>query len=233
MAFSHSRYIDASRSNFYDIGRDYNTNNIVHFDNRTVHLNLTLSGSEAIGHVLRDLNVSDRLPSSISGLDTLSQKKAVVPVCYSSTAASGVDAAAGLIVKIVQLLLNRGAFPETYRDLKHDLESLHQMLLLTGLAIQVYQYTSLGESLAKTISPEVEHCRVMLQEVLDDTQSCRLGLNPTSISGLWRQVWWRGWDATELASVRTKLSACQDTLGRFLIALNSYVLPFCCTIVKQ
>jgi hypothetical protein len=232
MAFSHSRYVDASRSNFYDIGGNYNANNNVQFDNRTIHINVTLSGSQAFGNVLQELNAGDRLPLSISGLDTLSPKGAVVPVCYSSTAASGVDAAANLVVQLVRLLINRGASPETYRDLKRDLESLHQTLVLTRLAIQVYQYTPLGQSLARTVSPEAEKCRVMLQEVLDGTQSCRLGLDPTSISALWRQVWWRGWDGTELASLRMKLSACRESLGRFLIALNSYVSPFCCAIAR-
>jgi len=107
------------------------------------------------------------------------------------------------------------------------LKSLCQSLILTRSAIQVYEYTSLGQSLANAVYPDVEQCHVVLQEMLDKIIHYRGSLHSTSISGLWRQVWWSGWDGDELASSIMELSACQESLNKFLMALNSYVLfPF-------
>jgi hypothetical protein len=220
MAFSHSRYIDVNISNFYDIGRDYNANSSVHLDNRTIHI--YVSGSDAATHVLQGLNASDKLPSSTSRLDTLSPGVTVIPVCHTSTVSSGVDIATGLIVKIMQLLINHGAFSENCQDLKHDLQSLYQLLALTGLATEAYRFTPLGHNLAGAINPEIQQCRMLLQDVLDKAQSCQLALNATRINGLWGQVWSRGWDRAELASLRIKLATHRESFRRFLMALHSY-----------
>lgn len=219
MAFSHSRYTDARRSNFQDIGRDYTSNN-VHFDNRTININLSVSGItvEAITNVLRDFNVGDKLPPPTS-----SSQKNLVPLYRTSTTASGIDVATRLIVRIMQLLIDPGAWQENYRDLKRELESLHQILVLTGLAFQVYQFTPLGHNLGRVVDSEVQRCGVLLQDLLAKTQSFQLGLNPTSIGCLWRQILWRGWDEAELTSLRMKMLTCKQSLGRCLIAVNSYV----------
>src|ERR1700683_4814652 len=154
---SHSRQIDARRSKFANAGRDqYNTQNI--------NIIIAKSSPEQILHgLLRNL---DGPPSSTSSSETLSQRGFSYRAHHSGTGSAG-DIAASLIVKIVQLVINHTASPDDYRGLKQQLELLHQTLTLTGLAVQTYEYTPLGQNLADSIIPEVEQCCDVLQELFD------------------------------------------------------------------
>ena len=209
MAFSHSNHIDASRSTFSDFGHDQINNNVR--VNQTI-INISLSGS---GHTLHHLlGPTSALPQGV-----------LIPKYHSPAVVSIVDTTVSLVVNIVGLLHVESS--DKYRRLEGELKSLCQSLILTRSAIQVYEYTSLGQSLANAVYPDVEQCHVVLQEMLDKIIHYRGSLHSTSISGLWRQVWWSGWDGDELASSIMELSACQESLNKFLMALNSYVLfPF-------
>ena len=211
MAFSHSNYTDASRSTFNDVGHDQTFNNNVRINHATI--SICLSGS---GQTLQLLGPT-------AGPGTLLQS-VPVPTYHPSAIVSAVDIAVGLIVNIVRLLLTESS--DGHRHLERELKSLCQSLILTRSAIQVYEYTPLGQSLANTIHPEIGRCHAVLQETLDKIVHCRESLKSTSIGGLWFQVWWSTWDGDELASSRIKLAARQETLNEFLMALNSYVLIF-------
>ena len=110
---------------------------------------------------------------------------------------------------------------DLYRDLKLELKSLQEIITLTGLAIQAYEYTPLGRGLANVVDQAAEGRRVILQELFDTISGYRQGLNPMDIRYFWRQVWWSGYEVDELASLRVKLSACRNSLLQCLKALNS------------
>lgn len=109
-----------------------------------------------------------------------------------------------LIVEIVQLLMVSSP-SDPSSELKRQLESLQQIIALTGLAIQAYEHTPLGRSLAQDISVEAEGCRLVLQELLGTINQCRNGLQSTRIAYLWRPVWWSHSDLNILAVLKARL----------------------------
>jgi len=207
VAFSHSYHPDISRSTFNDVGRDQT----YHIAHQTIHINISDSGT---GQTLHRLLWPTSGPWMAQGV--------LIPKCHSSTVVSVVDIAVGLVVKIIHLL--HIEWSDDYRHLERDLKSLCQSLILTRSAIQVYEYTPLGQSLANTVHPKVERCHMVLLETFNKIIHYRESLNSTRISGFWRQVWWNSWDENERALFRMELSACQDPLNEVLMALNSYVL---------
>jgi hypothetical protein len=172
-------------------------------------------------------NISHSPPGSVhhhrlqtSGTGTIPQD-ILIPKRHLSSIVSTTDFAVRLIVNIVHLLHVESA--DECRHWERELKALCQSLNLTRLAIQAYEYTSLGQNLAKTIFPEVERCCGVLREILDKIIHYRESLKSTKISGLWRQVLRSRWDVNELASLGMGLSDCREPLDRFLMALNSYV----------
>jgi hypothetical protein len=133
------------------------------------------------------------------------------------------DIAVGLIVDIIRLLRIESA--DKHRHLDRELKLLSQSLILTASAIQVYEHTSPGNSLANTVYPEVMRCHEVLKDIHDKSLHYWEGLNSTSIRDLWGLVWLSGWDWDELARSIKDLSSRREPLNRFLMALNSCVLP--------
>jgi hypothetical protein len=166
---------------------------------------------------LRNLTEGSLWP--ISTAEDLAKENAVVLLHHSGTCAA-IGVAVGLVVKIIQLLVDRGETRDDHRTLELELESLRQTLALISLAMNAYEYTPLGPSLVDSMIPEVEQICIVVQKLFDRIDDCRQGLSLTSLRAMWRRVWWRcGPD--ELASLRTKLYSHQRSLGEFLMALNS------------
>lgn len=198
MASRGSRYIDARGSNITDIGRDQINATIVH---QTIHVHLCPPCS---GQALN--NIIPSTPPQIIP----------APTNHGETnSACNIDVR--LIIEIVQSLMNGlvGEPSGCYRALKLELNSLHQTLILAGLAIQAHEYTPLGRTLGSVIIPEVEQCHVVLQELCDKIKSYQHGFNSMRINC--RAL--RSGD--EISSLRMKLSAHQRALGVCLKALTS------------
>jgi hypothetical protein len=215
MALDNRRNTDARGGIYNDVNGDQIHTTIHH---QTINLNISLTGSGPTLHrIVRD--IGDNLALPMLGPETPSQSEVQAQISQSNTRSTS-NIAPGLIIAIVQLLVDTDT-SDYHRDLKVELELLHQTLTLAGLAIDAYEYTPLGRSLANIVNQEVERCCVVLRELLDIINAYRQGLNPTRIRYLWRQVWWSGCDDEELAPLRIKLSACQKSLGQRLRALNS------------
>jgi hypothetical protein len=167
---------------------------------------------QKLSHLLRDDDT--RWPSS----STENLSEAVLH--HSGTSSTG-DISVSLIIDIVQSLNAHGDIVDDYRILELELESLHQTLTLTSLAVQTYEYTPLGRNLANSIIPHVEQIWVVLRQLFDRIEGYRQGLNSTSIRAFWYRVWWCWCEVGEVASLRRKLSARQKLLDKFLMALNS------------
>jgi hypothetical protein len=214
MAFSHSKDAHASRSTFNDVGRDQHV-----FSHAGVHIiNYTVVNSPSISE-----QTAQHPPWPTSCPRTsLQGTEDLIPMNHSSVLMSILDTAVGLIVDIVSVLHIESV--DEHQHLERELKLLSQSLILTRSALQVYEHTLLGHSLAKTIYPEVTRCHVVLTDMHAKTTRYRESLHSTSIRGLWHQVWLSGWDRDELAKSRMELSSCQEPLNSFLVALNSYVL---------
>ena len=71
--------------------------------------------------------------------------------------------------------------------------------------------------------PAVLQCHTVLQEMVEDINLCRQGVKSTRIGDWWGRIWLSRWGGDNLASWNVKLSVCQLSLNKFLMALNSYV----------
>lgn len=248
MAFRDSRCIDASKSNFNDVGHDQitiinQTTNIIlpnlalehvqHLLSNPDHGNPSLSFSPAAGTLSqRSVLSHTSLPGIQQALRDLyrvsgnEQPMLLSPATISQQAAkchaeisSANDIAAYLIIKIIELLISSDSW-DHYRELKGELGSLKQTLTLIGLAIQTYGCTPLGRNLANVVNQQVEECSMVLQEFLSTIKSYRRGLSSTGIGSLWGQVLWSGGEVDKLAPLRIKLSGHQYLLGQCLKALD-------------
>jgi hypothetical protein len=218
MDFSHSN-IDARQSSFNQVGGDWNQHTTIH---KHTLISISCFGPRQINYHSLD-NLSDVLPLvPVSSPKTLSPRCLITASCSSDTPRV-VNTGIGLIVQITNRLIDRSDSSSNHQVLQLQLRSLQQILTLTGLAIQEYCDRPLGQSLAKTITPEVERCLLVLQELLEHADATWLGLAFTGIGDLWRHVWWGRWDGNEFTLLRKKLSDSRQSLERFLMALHSYV----------
>jgi hypothetical protein len=204
--FSHASNTDASRSDFSNVGHDQHN---VGRDQliQTINLNIPDTASqETVQYVLRNISHPPQQLSSSTLIITSHHNR------------SACDVASNLIVEIKRLLIDLMKFSVDYRYLQDLLNTLHQTLFLTGLAIQAYEGTPLGLNLAVAVTPEVEQCQAILQYMLDSINRYRQILYSTPIRDLGPSVMWSGSKVLELV---WKLSAHQRALGQFLVALNS------------
>jgi hypothetical protein len=232
--FHHANHTDASHSHFSNVGRDQHNVTVGRDQNTVAHdqhiagrdqliqtINVNIHGpasQETVQYVLGSIVHPRQLPPSSS--------HAIIASHHNRSAC---DVASNLIVEIKRLLVDLTKFSFDYRYLQDLLNSLHQTLFLTGLAIQAYEDTPLGPNLAVVVIPVVEQCQVILQHMLDSIEAYRRILYSTPIRDLWPSVLWSTSKVLELV---WKLSAHQRALGQFLVALNSqvfllrYLLPF-------
>jgi hypothetical protein len=222
MTSNHISYTDARGSNFNDVHRDQ----IWHHNNITInwpviHVNLSLFG---LGwtHQSVPLSSGNDLSLPTSGFRILSGGQPLVAPHHSFDSISAIGTAVNLIIKITSLLIDQTDSSNNRRDLVLELKLLHQILTLTGLAVQEYEIRPLGQGLAHTITPEIERCCTALQELLDKASSTWLGLNSTSMSDLWRPVWWGRWDGNKFALLKKELSDIRKSIEVFMVALHSY-----------
>ena len=210
-AFIKARKVDANHSNItYVAGNNFTIYGCPHASEQT---------SPVIQEVL---NYLEDLPSPSGRLapDPAIPIPLSPPHTSTSHSPDTLELAIGLINDIRVLL--KGC-PERHRDLMHELLLLKQMLVLTKLTLARYAHTPLAEALARTVNAEVDRCHSLLQGILNSLNGYRHILS-SIIGFLWRAVWWAGWEADELKSLRMKLAASRISLYKFLEAMHSYVL---------
>jgi hypothetical protein len=216
MAFSHSRYTDVRQSTFNETGRD-------HISINQTHVHFSLFGSSGRAPIQIPRNSRDLLlPTTLYDRTAFRGNSLAATYYNTSDTGSVLDTAAYLIVQIADRLMDGRNTSNSHRNLAFELESLYHTLTMTGLAINGCDGRPLGQSLANTITPEVEHACFVLQKFLSRANSTWLGLFLASIGNLWRRVWWSRGDGDELVSLR-QLSDCRKSLEAFLMALHSYV----------
>jgi hypothetical protein len=215
MAFNDAGYVDARQSTFIRAGRDQT---MIH---NHYHIYISPYGDSRLRPRI-GIDISDNLSLPIGSPETLPQGS-FVPYC-SYDAVPIVGGAIALIDQITELLMDCRQSSSGRRDLVLELESLRKTLVLTRLTIRKYDNRPLGQSLAKTITPEVLRCSFILQELLDSVDGAWLDFSITTVGGLWRRFWWAILGGDELASVREKLCYSWQSLQGLLMALCSCVL---------
>lgn len=212
--FSHARHVDARGSNIAHAGRDQ------HIVQNTIIIDSSIPERERY-QLLRDLC---QAPQSSTSTPGVSSQTCLIQAYRFETGCTS-DIASGLIDTIEQLLADRTAIDSDHH-LKHDLDTLRQTLTLATLAIDFFRSTPLGRSLTGCMNPEIERCCTVLRELLNSIRTYRQGLFATYIRDLWYHVWWSGWGEDEFSALRNKLLENRKSLEGFLMALQSYVLPF-------
>jgi hypothetical protein len=191
---SDSRDITVSSSRLIDIGRDQITVN-----------NIFIGPHD--------------LPAALNP-PTVFQENVITT--HYSKATSSSDIATGLIIEIVQSFMGLHS-PNGYRDLKLRLESLQQTVVLTELAVEAYEYTPVGRSLAKAINLEMESCVAVLQKLRKTIDSYSQVPKSSFVGYVLSNSWASGCEPNEIASIREQLRICQSSLCECLKALESYV----------
>jgi hypothetical protein len=205
--FSNCGRIDAPGSHFSNVGHDqHNVGHDQYIDQR-IYFNVAETAShETVRRALRSF--PQQLPISSS-----------VAVFASHHNRTPSDLASNLIGEIIRSLVDLTEFSVNYSYLQDLLlKPLHRTLFLTGYALQLYEDTPLGPNLAALISPEVEKCCLLFQNILDDIDRYRSTLHSTHIPASRLPALWSKSKVHELA---WKLCHRQRQLGQFLVALNS------------
>lgn len=202
MASSQSTYVDARGSTTNNIGRDQNYT-----------INIAIAPRSVL-----DVPLHHIIQNVAGGFQIQTQN-------FHQQAITAADDASGLIISIVQLLVNRtdSSSDTSYRDVKQFLELLNHTILMTRLALQTFEYTYLGRNLAKTIGPTIVDCLTKLQELLGVFNKYREGLGYTSVRDMWSRVIWSGSGIQEILLIKQQLLMHQTSLREFLAAINSCV----------
>lgn len=209
--------VDASHSTFNNIGRDQ------------INVTYLITNSSALHSDSDYPYLRDNLPRPQAAWARTGTSRgfgsADSPLEATGwTEFSIIDQAIDLIGQVeVELSICDSRYVEKYRNLQQELRSLHFTLCLTKSALQSFERTPLGPSLAITFNPEVERCFSGLRDTFDKISCCRHGLSSTTINYLWTVVCSNGWDKAELDALQRKLHLHRETLDGFLIALNSCV----------
>jgi hypothetical protein len=211
---------DAREATINTAGRDQSNIQIINNNhNYNVYINLGSAPERAL-HLLHTVGIG--LPNN-TNCDPLRptpdhqvlQRSLHSTVYRLSEVLFIIDTVVDLIIQITNLLVDPG---DHRRDLKLELKSLQQTLILIRLAIQEYDDRPLGQSLAYTITPEVHRCSTVLSELYDSIKGTGLRLLRTSIKDLWRSVWW---SRPDVDSSEMKLRDIRILLGGILSALSS------------
>ena len=207
---THAGLVDARHGTFIQAGRDQTT----------IHHHYHIYISPHSSRSRRNRIAIDISPSPPAGNRNALPTASLVTY-PSHEAVAYVSAAIVLIDRITDLLMDR---TQSYMALALEIESLQKTLTLTELVIQNYKNTPLGQGLANTITPKVQQCVFVLQDLFDRIDGDWLDFSITSVGGLWLRFWWDMlcWD--EFSSEKKRLCITRQSLQGLLMALHSYVL---------
>lgn len=144
------------------------------------------------------------------------------PVTQSSKAVSSTDTVIGLIIEIVQSLMDPCS-PNGYRNLKQSFESLQDTVVLAVLVVQAYEGTPLGRGLAKVINREMGGCVMVLQQLRETINTYLQVPKSSRVGYVLHNLWGHRCEPDEIASMRGLLRIRQRSLDECLNAVNSYV----------
>lgn len=217
--FPNANHVDANGCVFNDIAGDQ----ILQFYTVFTGLNPDqIVDSESVERLQNRVAhpAADAVWSPLSSREDLIQRRSHI-LTYLSNAAGGPGDVLTLINEIKSLIGRGGPSSCSYVALELELDLLHQTLVFTSLGIKSFQWTLLGQSLAKVINLELVRCVEVLRCLREAITNFRDGLWLTSIWSLWRLVWSSTFGVDELVLWRRKLFDCRRSLGMIVMAMYS------------
>ncbi|KAF7349322.1 hypothetical protein MSAN_01721700 [Mycena sanguinolenta] len=120
--------------------------------------------------------------------------------------------AAGLAMRIVQVLYDSPRVLEDYQDVMTELVSLHRELVLINDVIQFAASSGINE----LVAGEVRGCLVEMQRFLDKTK----GVAATGMVGVFSKVWWAASEKKELRMLRESVARRRASLSILVSSAN-------------
>jgi hypothetical protein len=146
--------------------------------------------------------------------------RVVIPAYQGPEGVSIVNPLICLIVQIVEILVKPADKP---KDLTLELAALYKSLVMIRTAIEENKDSPLGlECLLNLITPEVNQCHSLLEELFNVVHGTWWGLD-SCLGVLWLSVWQNRWEGNELLVLRRRLSRSRELFHDFQTAVKSYV----------
>ena len=226
MVLDHSQNADASGSTFNQVGGNQTNSTVTIVHN---HYNIALFGPRS-QHLLVPIHKTIQVETAEATPYTRPQISSQLQLISRPPSFTPIQSSITLIVQIITLLLDYGDLSDAFRELRLELKTLHQNLVLTSLAIEEYESRRLGPGLVNIAIPQAEKCHAVLQELYDKVDNTQQGLNKTMIDSLWRSVWWSRW-YDELVPLKAELSRARKSLAGFLLTLHLCVFAILVTLL--
>ncbi|KAJ6492986.1 hypothetical protein C8R45DRAFT_1073063 [Mycena sanguinolenta] len=135
---------------------------------------------------------------------------------FSAVSFGDLVTAAGLAMRIVQVLYDSPRVLEDYQDAMAELVSLHRELVLINDTIQLAATSRTGEFVRRNVAGEVRGCLVEMQRFLEKTK----GVAATGMVGVFSKVWWAASEKKELRVLRDSVARRRASLNLFLSSSN-------------
>ncbi|KAF7349334.1 Helo-like-N domain-containing protein [Mycena sanguinolenta] len=140
---------------------------------------------------------------------------------FSGVSFGDLVAAAGLAMKIVQVLYDSPRVLEDYQDAMTELVSLHRELVLINDAIQLATPSGTSDLIRQSVAGEARGCLAEMQRFLDKTK----GVAETGMVGIFSRVLWATSEKKELRVLRESVARRRASLNILLSSSNLRVIP--------
>jgi hypothetical protein len=140
---------------------------------------------------------------------------------FSMVSFGDIITAAGLAMKIVQVLYYSPRASEDYQDAMAELVSLHHELILINDAIHLDTSSGPGELVRHNVAMEVGRCHADMQRFLDKNQ----GVAATGMVGILNKVWWAASEQKELRALRDSVARHRAALSVLMASSNLSASP--------
>ena len=159
---------------------------------------------------------STHIPSHSHSSQSMNTQLVVRPR-YSSAERSIIEVRT-MIVMVRTMMANSSLCSSA--NLPETLAALEKILLFTELTVEAYRHSHLSKSLSRVIAVKVEHCRELLQELLNNLTSWRHILSETVLYFIQRYISRRSSQSGMADVLDSKLRSCHKNFAACLLALG-------------
>ncbi|KZP18388.1 hypothetical protein FIBSPDRAFT_1046259 [Athelia psychrophila] len=162
-----------------------------------------------------------RRPGPLTDLFTTNM---VIGTRYPSASADRSLVEIQVIADIMDTLMESPALRHS-ETLPETLASLRRMLTLTELAVHAYKNTPLAEALSHNLAAQVEQCRQLLRELLNDLTNYRYALSGAMLHFIRQYVWGNIGESGAVSVLNSKLQECHTSFASCILALGRAAWP--------
>lgn len=169
---------------------------------------------------LRSAGVAQPSDSCPSGpLTDLLAANLVIGTRYPSASVDRSLVEIRVIADIMDTLMESPALRHS-ETLPETLASLRRMLTLTELAVHAYKNTPLAETLSHNLTLQVEQCRQLLRELLNDLTNYRHALSGAMLHFIRQYMWGNIGESGAVSGLNSKLQECHTSFASCILALG-------------